>query len=117
MPKSAVITGGASGLGEACARRFARDGALVWILDADPTKPVVGGNHETAQRVADAVFLAFAKGLRIHNHLMFLIDGRHTRVTLNRAFAGRHLRRFVVGDITFDFLYLFSPAHPWAGCF
>jgi N-methylhydantoinase B len=31
------------------------------ILDADPSKPVVGGNHETAQRVADAVFLAFAK--------------------------------------------------------
>jgi len=38
MAKSAVITGGASGLGEACARRFARDGALVWILDADPTR-------------------------------------------------------------------------------
>lgn len=31
------------------------------ILDAGPDKPVVGGNHETAQRVADAVFLAFAK--------------------------------------------------------
>lgn len=31
------------------------------ILDADPDKPVVGGNHETAQRVADAVFLAFSK--------------------------------------------------------
>jgi NAD(P)-dependent dehydrogenase (short-subunit alcohol dehydrogenase family) len=35
MQKSAVITGGASGLGEACARRFAADGALVWILDAN----------------------------------------------------------------------------------
>ncbi|MDF1790302.1 MAG: hydantoinase B/oxoprolinase family protein [Thalassobaculaceae bacterium] len=31
------------------------------ILDAPADKPVVGGNHETAQRVADAVFLAFAK--------------------------------------------------------
>lgn len=31
------------------------------ILDAPGDKPVVGGNHETAQRVADAVFLAFAK--------------------------------------------------------
>jgi NAD(P)-dependent dehydrogenase (short-subunit alcohol dehydrogenase family) len=38
MPNSAVITGGASGLGEACARRFARDGALVWILDADAAR-------------------------------------------------------------------------------
>ncbi len=35
MKRSAVITGGASGIGEACARRFAADGALVWILDAD----------------------------------------------------------------------------------
>jgi len=38
MPNSAIITGGASGLGEACARRFARDGARVWILDADAAR-------------------------------------------------------------------------------
>ena len=30
---SAVITGGASGLGEACARQFAKQGITVWILD------------------------------------------------------------------------------------
>jgi NAD(P)-dependent dehydrogenase (short-subunit alcohol dehydrogenase family) len=34
----AVITGGASGLGEACARRFAADGVVVWILDANETR-------------------------------------------------------------------------------
>ncbi|NIR32254.1 MAG: hydantoinase B/oxoprolinase family protein [Gammaproteobacteria bacterium] len=28
------------------------------VLDPDPARPVVGGNHETAQRVADAVFRA-----------------------------------------------------------
>ncbi len=28
------------------------------VLDPDPGRPVVGGNHETAQRVADAVFRA-----------------------------------------------------------
>lgn len=33
-----VITGGASGLGEACARRFAADGAAVSILDADAAR-------------------------------------------------------------------------------
>ena len=29
------------------------------VLDPGPDRPVVGGNHETSQRVADAVFLAF----------------------------------------------------------
>ena len=33
-----VITGGASGLGEACARRFAAQGAAVSILDADAAR-------------------------------------------------------------------------------
>ena len=33
--RTAVITGGASGIGEACARRFANDGAHVWLLDSD----------------------------------------------------------------------------------
>lgn len=30
---NAIVTGGASGLGEACARKFAADGHHVWILD------------------------------------------------------------------------------------
>lgn len=30
------------------------------VLSPDASKPVVGGNHETSQRVADAVFRAFA---------------------------------------------------------
>ena len=30
------------------------------VLEPDHDKPVVGGNHETSQRIADAVFLAFA---------------------------------------------------------
>ena len=38
MAKSAIITGGASGLGEACARRLAHDGAHVWVLDADAAR-------------------------------------------------------------------------------
>ncbi|WP_413871983.1 hydantoinase B/oxoprolinase family protein [Albidovulum sp.] len=29
------------------------------VLDPGPDKPVVGGNHETSQRIADAVFRAF----------------------------------------------------------
>ena len=41
--KIAIVTGGASGIGEAIARRFAREGAAVHILDIDP---------ENARRVA-----------------------------------------------------------------
>jgi NAD(P)-dependent dehydrogenase (short-subunit alcohol dehydrogenase family) len=44
--KSAVITGGASGIGEACARRLARDGHRVWLLDL---------NEEGADRVAASI--------------------------------------------------------------
>jgi N-methylhydantoinase B len=30
------------------------------VLNCDPDRPVVGGNHETSQRVVDAIFKAFA---------------------------------------------------------
>lgn len=33
------------------------------VLNAGPEAPVVGGNHETSQRVADAVFKAFARAI------------------------------------------------------
>lgn len=44
--RSAVITGGASGIGLATARRFAAEGAHVVIADLDPT---------SGQRAADEV--------------------------------------------------------------
>jgi N-methylhydantoinase B len=33
------------------------------VLDPDPDRPVVGGNHETSQRVVDAIFKALAPAL------------------------------------------------------
>ena len=33
MPRNAIVTGGASGIGAAISRRLARDGAAVAVLD------------------------------------------------------------------------------------
>lgn len=44
--KSAVVTGGASGIGEACARRLAGDGAFLWVLDI---------NEDRAREVAEDI--------------------------------------------------------------
>ena len=44
--KSAVITGGGSGIGRACALRFAEEGATVCVADLDATAAA-----ETARRV------------------------------------------------------------------
>src|SRR5256885_15028790 len=33
------------------------------LLNPDPDRPVVGGNHETSQRVVDAIFRALAPAL------------------------------------------------------
>ncbi|MBC7504982.1 MAG: SDR family oxidoreductase, partial [Sandarakinorhabdus sp.] len=43
--KTALTTGAARGIGEAIARRFAVEGALVWVTDVDPA----------GQSVADAI--------------------------------------------------------------
>ncbi len=50
--KVAIVTGGASGIGEACSRIFVREGAKVIISDIDETK----GNALEAELAPDAVF-------------------------------------------------------------
>jgi len=50
--KVAIVTGGASGLGEACARRFALQGANIGILDVDEEK----GNRLAADLGAQAIY-------------------------------------------------------------
>ena len=52
--RSAVITGGASGIGEASARRLAADGYDIWILDAarDRAEAVAADIRATGRRAA-----------------------------------------------------------------
>jgi NAD(P)-dependent dehydrogenase (short-subunit alcohol dehydrogenase family) len=50
--KVAIVTGGASGLGEACARRFALEGANIGVLDMDEEK----GSRLAAELGAQAIY-------------------------------------------------------------
>jgi NAD(P)-dependent dehydrogenase (short-subunit alcohol dehydrogenase family) len=69
----AVVTGAASGLGEACARRFLDEGAIVVGLDRTPGAPV------TVEHVVDvtdeaAVRDAFDQVAAEHGHLDILVN-------------------------------------------
>src|SRR6476646_4791099 len=60
--KVAVVTGGASGIGEAIAIRFREEGATVAVLDlnleaAKLTADVAGGGHAIATDVSDGAAL------------------------------------------------------------
>src|SRR5690606_29163709 len=83
------------------------------VADAETCIAIFDRGQNRLQRM---VFLAFAESLGIHTNLVLLIDSRHTVVTLNGAFAGRHLGRLVVGDITLYFLWPLSLPHPWGCC-
>jgi NAD(P)-dependent dehydrogenase (short-subunit alcohol dehydrogenase family) len=49
--KAGLVTGAASGIGRACAIRFAQEGAAVMIADLESAR---GGAEETVARIADA---------------------------------------------------------------
>jgi len=54
--KSAVITGGALGIGRACALKFAEEGAAVAVTDVDVNKGSIVA-EEIRDRGGDAVFV------------------------------------------------------------
>jgi NAD(P)-dependent dehydrogenase (short-subunit alcohol dehydrogenase family) len=49
--KAGLVTGAASGIGRACAVRFAQEGAAVMVADLESAR---GGAEETVARIADA---------------------------------------------------------------
>ncbi|HEV2309211.1 MAG TPA: SDR family NAD(P)-dependent oxidoreductase [Acidimicrobiia bacterium] len=69
----AVITGAASGLGAACARRFADEGALVTGLDVTPGAPV-GTEHLVDVSDEDAVDAALAAVVDTHGRLDVVVN-------------------------------------------
>ena len=73
--KTAIITGGGSGIGEAIAKRFAESGASVHILDVDP---------EAAARVARRIT---GDGYRAHAHPCDVADHAAT-IDVIDAIAG-----------------------------
>src|SRR4051812_28705773 len=69
--RNAFVTGGANGIGRACARRLALSGANVTIFDAEPDTPAVAeqlrsrgivGDVRDSAALADAMRLAAANG-------------------------------------------------------
>lgn len=73
--RRAVITGGASGIGLAIAKAFAREGAPVHILDL---------NKEGAQAAADTIQTA---GGAAESHTCDVSDAASVRATFERIFA------------------------------
>ena len=81
---AAIVTGGASGLGAACARALARHGALCVVLDQ---------NEESGKEVARELGGVFAKGdvadeVDVHAAVQAAVDLGPLRVLVNAAGIG-----------------------------
>ncbi len=103
--KIAIITGGGSGIGEATARRFVEEGAIVVVADK---------NLEAAERVATSLGQA-ARGIRCDvaksGDVKALIEGtakRHGRLDILFNNAGYGIKGSVVDTSEDDFDALMS---------
>lgn len=73
--QSAVVTGAATGIGEACARMFAQGGAAVTVMDID---------RKGAERVAEAIT---SDGGEAHVSIVDLTDWNATSAAVNEVHA------------------------------
>ena len=76
----AVVIGGASGIGKACAELFAAEGVTVVIWDAEADTPTIAKSHPNAHGFCvdicdlQAVEQAFAKTLSVVGHIDHLVN-------------------------------------------
>jgi len=97
--KVAVVTGGASGLGEGLARRFAAEGAKVVIGDVDRD----GGKALAAELGADALFVEsdvadFDQVAKLVSTAVEHYGGLHVMIN-NAGVSGTMHRRFMDDDL------------------
>src|SRR5260370_7261028 len=81
--KTAIVTGGGSGIGKAIALRFAANGAAVRITDINRQQA-----EATAKQIADA-------GGQASAHACDVTDQRHVREVFNGLFAKEHVEILV----------------------
>ena len=80
MSKVVIVTGGASGIGEATARRFARGGWMVEIADRDADRggriaAEIGGHYQALDVADDAAVVAYADAtLQRHGAIDALVN-------------------------------------------
>lgn len=81
--KSVVVTGGGSGIGEAIATRFARQGAIVHILDID-----IGAAETVADKIRTSGMAAFAHQADVTHQIEIIrifSDITHISILINNA--------------------------------
>jgi meso-butanediol dehydrogenase/(S,S)-butanediol dehydrogenase/diacetyl reductase len=96
--KVVLVTGSASGIGEATARRFVREGAKIVLADRDEGKlQAVAGDIEAADVLAHVADLSGAEACR---SLIEAVIGRFGRLDVLVNNAGKdHLGKVDEGDI------------------
>jgi NAD(P)-dependent dehydrogenase (short-subunit alcohol dehydrogenase family) len=81
----AVVTGGGSGIGAAIARRFAANGAAVWILDLDGNAAVVAGQIAERGGSASARICDVSDQAKVQSLFEDIFRSQHVHILVNNA--------------------------------